>query len=359
VEAFEYEALPGRVVFGAGSRVRIAAECARLGASRVLVVASASGSATADALAEQLGDRWVRRWSEVAEHVPVDLAERARDAARDASVDCVVCIGGGSAVGLAKAVVLEIDAPIVAVPTTYAGSEMTPMYGLTGEHKHTGRDPRVLPRVVVYDPELTLDLPVAVSVASAVNALAHCVEGLYGPGANPVTSLAALEGIRVLVQAVPQLASDARDLDTRAGLLYGAYLAGTVIATVGVGIHHRTCHVLGGSFGLGHAACNAVVLPHAIAYNAPAIPGIVGRVADAMASGDPAATTYDLVADAGLPVSLRDLGLPESALDTAADLVAHETGPNPRVVDVASVRAMLDGAWHGVRPSSPAPRLTA
>jgi maleylacetate reductase len=232
---------------------------------------------------------------------------------------------------------------------------MTPMYGLTGEHKHTGRDPRVLPRVVVYDPELTLDLPVAVSVASAVNALAHCVEGLYGPGANPVTSLAALEGIRVLTEAVPRLASDPRDLGTRAELLFGAYLAGTVIATVGVGIHHRTCHVLGGSFGLGHAACNAVVLPHAIAYNAPEIPGIIGRIAAAMASSDPAATTYDLVAGAGLSVSLHDLGLPQSALDAAAALVVGETGANPRAVDVAAVRAMLDDAWRGARPSAPAP----
>lgn len=355
MEAFEYEALPGRVVFGAGSRAGVGAECARLGGHRVLLVASASASATADALAEQLGDRCVRRWSEVAEHVPVELAARARDAARDAAVDCVVCVGGGSAVGLAKAVVLEVDAPIVAVPTTYAGSEMTPMYGLTGEHKKTGRDPRVLPRVVVYDPELTLDLPVAVSVASAVNALAHCVEGLYGPGANPVTSLAALEGIRVLTEALPRLAPDPRDLGTRAELLFGAYLAGTVIATVGVGIHHRTCHELGGSFGLGHAACNAVVLPHAIAYNAPEIPGIIGRIAAAMTSSDPAATTYDVVAGAGLPVSLRDLGLPGSALDDAATLIVGETGPNPRAVDVASVRAMLDDAWRGVRPSAPAP----
>ena len=355
MDAFEYDALPGRVVFGVGSRVRVPGECARLGVQRVLLVASGSARTTADALADALGGRLAARWSEVAEHVPVELAERARAAARDARADCVVCIGGGSAVGLAKAIVLEVDAPVVAVPTTYAGSEMTPMYGLTGEHKHTGRHPRVLPRVVVYDPELTVDLPVETSVASAANALAHCVEGLYGPGANPVTSLAALEGIRVLTRAIPMVAPDPRGPEVRADLCYGAYLAGTVIATVGVGIHHRTCHVLGGSFGLGHAVGNAVVLPHAIAYNAPAVPAVVARIADAMGTSDPAGATYDLVAGAGLPVSLRELGLPEAALDDAATRIVDETTANPRAVDVASVRAMLDDAWRGVRPS-PVPR---
>ncbi|MFA5883726.1 MAG: maleylacetate reductase [Acidimicrobiia bacterium] len=351
MEAFEYDALPGRVVFGSGSRASVAAEVVRLGRTRVFLVASGSAARTADALAEQLGERCAARWSEVAEHVPVELAVRARDAAHAAGADCVVCVGGGSAVGLAKAVVLEVDAPIVAVPTTYAGSEMTPMYGLTGEHKHTGRDARVLPRVVVYDPELTLDLPVATSVASAANALAHCVEGMYGPGANPVTSLAAVEGVRVLTAAIGRLAPDPRGLAVRGDLLYGAYLAGTVIATVGVGIHHRTCHVLGGSFGLGHAAANAVVLGHAIAYNAPAIPDVLGRIADAMGRSDPAASTYDLMAGAGLPASLAALGLPESALDAAAALVVAETQANPRPVDVVSVRRMLDDAWRGTRPT--------
>jgi len=351
VEAFEYDALPGRVVFGIGSRASVVDEAIRLGATRVFLVASGSARAAADVLAGELGERCVQRWSEVAEHVPVELAARARAAARAADADCVICIGGGSAVGLAKAVVLEVDAPIVAVPTTYAGSEMTPMYGLTGEHKHTGRDARVQPRVVVYDPGLTLDLPVATSVASAANALAHCIEGLYGPGANPVTSLAATEGIRVLAAAIPVLGADPRDEAVRADLLFGAYLAGTVIGTVGVGIHHRTCHVLGGSFGLGHAAANAVVLPHAIAYNAPAIPEVVAGVATAMGTVDAAAHTYDLMAGAGLPVSLESLGLAESALDAAAELVVAETPTNPRPVDVASVRAMLGAAWRGDRPS--------
>jgi alcohol dehydrogenase class IV len=230
---------------------------------------------------------------------------------------------------------------------------MTPMYGLTGEHKHTGRNLRVLPRVVVYDPELGAGLPVQTSVASAANALAHCIEGLYGPGANPVTSLAAIEGTTVLTRAIPMVASDPRGAEVRTDLCYGAYLAGTVIATVGVGLHHRTCHVLGGSYGVGHASANAVVLSHAIAYNAPAIPAVVARIGAAMGTDDPAAATYDLMAGAGLPVSLRDLGLPESALDGAAARVVAETTANPRAVDVVSVRAMLDDAWRGTRPSAP------
>jgi maleylacetate reductase len=228
---------------------------------------------------------------------------------------------------------------------------MTPMYGLTGDHKVTGRDARVLPRVVVYDAELTLDLPIGTSVASACNALAHCIEGCYGPGANPVTTLAAIEGIRVLSANVPLLGPDARNIDVRSALLYGAYLAGTVIASVGVALHHRTCHVLGGSYGLAHAASNAVVLPHAIAYNAPTVPELVQRWGDAMVAPDPAAFAFDLAAGAGLPTSLAELGLPEAALDDAAVRVVEETPNNPRPVDVPSVRAMLDDAWRGVRPS--------
>lgn len=353
MQAFTYDALPGRVVFGLGARAHVSGEVAGLGVTRVFLIASGSAAVAADEIADALGDWCAARWAEVAEHVPVDLAERARVAARDARADVLVCVGGGSAIGLAKAVALETGMPIIAVPTTYAGSEMTPMYGLTGEHKHTGRDPRVLPRVVVYDPELTRSLPVGTSAGSALNAFAHCVEGLYGPGANPVTSLGAIEGIRVLAETIPELAADPENLGMRSDLLYGAYLAGTVIATVGVGVHHRTCHVLGGSYGLSHAACNAVVLPHAIAYNAPEIPAVMRRVADAMVTSDPAAFAYDLAAGAGLPVSLEALGLPENVLDAAAVRVVEETHANPRAVDFASVRAMLDAAWRGTRPSAP------
>lgn len=351
MDPFEYDALPGRVVFGPGRVDDVPGECTRLGATRVMLVSSGSATAAADRLEAGLGEACALRWSEVAEHVPVALVDRARAAALDARVEAVVCVGGGSAVGLAKAIVLEVDAPVVAVPTTYAGSEMTALYGMTGEHKVTGRDPRVRPRTVVYDPDLTLDLPVGTSVASAVNALAHCVEGCYGPGANPVTGLAAIEGIRVLAAAVPRLAGAPRDPAVRADLLYGAYLAGTVIATVGVGIHHRTCHVLGGTYGVGHAAANAVVLPHAIAYNAPAVPDIIAAVADAMGTDDPAAAVYDLVGSVGLPGALRDLGVAESVLDDAAARVVEETPHNPRPPDVASVRAMLDAAWRGARPT--------
>jgi maleylacetate reductase len=354
VNAFVYESLPGRVVFGFGAQAGIADEVARLDAARVLLLSSPSATAAADSLHAALGDVALR-WTEVAEHVPVELAERARAAAWDARIDVIVAIGGGSAIGLAKAIALELGAPIVAVPTTYAGSEMTPMYGLTGDHKITGRDEQVLPRVVVYDPELTLGLPVETSVASACNALAHCVEGCYGPGANPVTTLSALEGIRVLGAHVPLLARDPRDPNVRSELLYGAYLAGAVVAVVGVGLHHRTCHVLGGSYGLAHAACNAVILPHAIAYNAPAIPDLVSRWGDALGTDDPAGFVFDLTAAAGLPTSLGALGLPESALVDASARIVEETRANPHPVDVASVLSMLADAWQGVRPSSPVP----
>src|SRR5262249_36486776 len=203
------------------------------------------------------------------------------------------------------------------------------------------------------DPQLTVGLPVETSVASACNALAHCVEGGCGLGASPVTTLLAVEGIRVLSANVPLVARDPHDVEVRGDLLYGAYLAGAVLASVGVGLHHRTCHVLGGSYGLAHAACNAVILPHALAYNAPAVPELVVRWADAMGTNDPAGFVFDLVVGAGLPTSLAALGLPESALDDVASRVVDETDANPRAVDVDSIRSMLGDAWLGVRPSTP------
>ena len=337
---FTYEPLGGRVVFGAGAIDRVAGEVRRLGAARALLVASPSSVRVADRIAADLGDALVARWSDVRQHVPAPLAEAARAAARAARADAVVSIGGGSAVGLAKAIALARDVSIVAVPTTYAGSELTPIWGLTGEHKETGRDVRVLPAVVVYDPELTLDLPPSVTATSGCNAIAHCVEGLYGPGANPVTTLIAREGLRVLEGALPRAVAKPRDLAARTDLLYGAFLAGSVLAVAGTGLHHKLCHVLGGSYGVDHGAANAVLLPHVVAWNAPVVPELVGR----------AGALYDLVVELDAPTSLAGLGVPESALPDIAARAIAETATNPRLLDAAGIVALLEDAFHGRRP---------
>lgn len=353
MRTFTYDALPGRVVFGPGRRAELAAEVDRLGLGHVMLIADNNANSTADDLAALLGTRVVTRWHDVEQHVPTDLAESARAAANQAGIDGIVTVGGGSTTGLAKAIALVADAPIVAVPTTYAGSEMTPIYGLTGEHKETGRDLRVLPRAVLYDPELTLDLPVAVTAPSAFNAIAHCVEALYGPGANPITSLMAEDGIRAIAAALPRIAHEPRDLSARSDLLYGAYLAGAALAVVGMALHHKICHVLGGTFGLVHGDVNAVMLPHVVAYNATGAPEPIGRVAAAVGAGEPAAEAlFDIAASIDAPTSLAELGMPEEGLDLTAERTATETTFNPTPIDVPAVRALLDDAWHGRRPAA-------
>jgi maleylacetate reductase len=355
VRSFTYDALPGRVVFGPGRRSELPAEVDRMGFEHVMLIADNNAKSTADELVALLGDRVATRWHDVAQHVPTDLAEVARVAASQAHIDGIVAVGGGSTTGLAKAIALVADTPIVAVPTTYAGSEMTPIYGLTGEHKETGRDLRVLPRAVVYDAELTLDLPAAVTASSAFNAIAHCVEALYGPGSNPITSLMAEDAIRAIANALPRAADNARDLDARSDLLYGAYLAGAALAVVGMALHHKICHVLGGTFGLVHGDVNAVMLPHVVSYNTAGAPEAIARVAAAVGMEPAAGALFDLAATVDAPTSLAQIGMPEDGLDLAAERTVAETTFNPTPVDVKGVRALLEDAWQGRRPAATGP----
>ena len=248
-----------------------------------MLINDAMTAAAADTINEQMGSRLHLRWNEVAQHVPVELAERARAAATQHGIDAVVTIGGGSSTGLAKALALSHRVPIVAVPTTYAGSEQTTIYGLTGgQHKQTGKDPIVLPRVVVYDPELTLGLPGFVTGPSAFNALAHSVEALWAPGNNPITSALALEGVRAIARSLPTVMAEPADVDGRGDLLYGAALSGMALGATAAGLHHKLCHVLGGRFNLVHADAHSVVLPHALAFNAPVLPAEMDRLAEAL-----------------------------------------------------------------------------
>jgi len=263
-----------------------------------------------------------------------------------------VAIGGGSTTGLGKAIALDSGLPILAIPTTYAGSEMTPIFGITeGALKKTGKDPRVLPRTVIYDPELTLTLPPALSVTSGMNAIAHAAEGLYAVDANPVMDLMAEEGIRALGRALPGIRANPGDLQARSDALYGAWLCGIVLGNVGMALHHKLCHTLGGSFNLPHAETHTIVLPHALAYNAQAAPEAMKRIARALEGRSAPQAVYDLAKANGAPVALRDLGLRPEDLDRACEIALQNQYPNPRPLEPAALRQLLQDAFEGNRPS--------
>jgi maleylacetate reductase len=359
MKTFEYEANPSRVIFGAGYLDRVVDEVRALGARRVFLVHDPTSAGAASKVAGELASfAEVRVWDQVAQHVPIDLATPAREAVDAHGSELVVSIGGGSTTGLAKAIALSHGLPILAVPTTYAGSEMTPIYGLTGDrHKQTGKNPVVLPKVVVYDPLLTLGLPASVTGPSAFNSLAHCVEALYVPGRNPVTSAIALEGVRAISGALPRVIGAPTDVDARSDLLYGAMLGGMALGQTGSGFHHRLCHILGGKFNLVHADTHSVILPHVVAFNAPALPQEVSRLADALGvpGGDPAGALWDLARECNIPTDLVGLGLEREGLDEVVEQILIEEKNNPVPLDGPSVRALLDAAFDGVRPGEPLP----
>jgi maleylacetate reductase len=353
MKPFLYDALPGRVVFGAGTLARLPAELDRLGAKRALLLSTPGRADAARRVAEILGARAAGLYAKAVMHVPVEVAEDARRAAEQAGADCCVAVGGGSTTGLGKAIALTSGMPIIAVPTTYSGSEMTTVYGLTeGGLKRTARDPRVLPKTVIYDPELTLGLPPAVSAASGMNAIAHCVEALYAHNGNPITSLMAEEGIRALAGALPRIIKDQRDMDARSDALYGAWLAGAALAVAGVALHHKLCHTLGGSFNLPHAETHSIVLPHSARYNRDAAPEAMARVARALGADDAPRGLYDLELKLNLKMRLSDIGLREADLERAARIALESPYPNPRPVEYEGVLALLRAAYEGRRPEA-------
>jgi maleylacetate reductase len=353
MNAFVYQASAARVIFGAGTLARLPDEVAQLGATRALVLCTPEQRASGERVAALLGERAAGVFDRAAMHVPVEAAREARAEAQRLGADCAVAIGGGSTTGLGKAIALESGLPIVAVPTTYAGSEMTPIYGLTeGGLKKTGRDERVRPRTVIYDPELTLSLPLAMTVTSAFNAIAHAAEGLYAPDVNPVIALMAEEGIRASAASLPPLQTDPRDLGARSDALYGAWLCGTVLGAITMGLHHKLCHTLGGSFNLPHAEVHTVVLPHALAYNASAVPEALARVARALGVGDAPRGLHELARRLDAPTSLAALGMPADGLDRAAELAVQNQYANPRPLERVALRALLQRAFDGAPPES-------
>lgn len=350
---FIHQTNPSRVIFGPGKLTQLPDEMQRLGVRRALVLSTPDQLTSAERVATLLGDCAAGIFSKAMMHVPIETVRQAREEARRLGADCAVAIGGGSTIGLGKAIALETGLPIIAIPTTYAGSEMTPIFGLTeGGLKKTGRDLRVLPRMVIYDPELSATLPLSITVTSTINAIAHAAEGLYAHDGNPIISLMAEEGIRASAAALTPLKSNLSNLNARSDALYGAWLCGSVLGQVSMGLHHKLCHTLGGSFNLPHAEVHSVILAHALAYNAPCAPKAMATIARALGAADAAQGILELAHRNGAPVSLKAIGMPADGLDKAADLAAQNQYPNPRPLERNALRALLQNAYEGIFPAT-------
>jgi maleylacetate reductase len=354
MDAFVYNALQGRVVFGQGTLATIADEVQQLGCRRAFVLSDAHHAAGAAAKVLQLlGEHAVGLSTDAAMHTPVEVTEHVLQKMSAAAPDCLVSLGGGSTTGLSKALAFRTGLPQIVVPTTYAGSEATPILGQTEQgRKTTLRSPKVLPRTIVYDVDLTLGMPARLSVVSGLNAMAHAVEALYAQDANPVTSMLAEQGIAALARALPLIVADTRDVEARSDALFGAWACGNCLGTVGMALHHKLCHTLGGSFDLPHAETHTVILPHAVAFNQSAAPKAMERVARALGAEKAGSGLFDLAVYLGAPTSLKAIGMSESDLDKAADVAASAPYWNPRPVDRKAIRALLDDAYHGRRPSN-------
>ena len=345
IAAFTHDVLPQRVVFAAGALARLGEETERLGLSRALVVATpGSGERLGQKILEILGARTAGLHAQAVIHVPKAIAEAGLAAARGARADGLVAAGGGSAIGLAKAIARETGLPIVAIPTTYSGSETTSIFGITdGARKVTGRDAKVMPRTIIYDPELTLGLPAAVSAASGMNAIAHCVESFWADGRTPVTLALASEAMRRFAKNLPAVVANGADRDARGECLIAAWLSGTVLS-VSNGLQHKLAHVLGG-LGLPHAEAHAVILPHVTRFNLAAAPEAKARLAEALGSGDPAAMVAAMLKQLPIPQRLRDIGFDAGKAEFVAGEIAAQAIKSPRPVSAAEVRELLQSAY--------------
>jgi len=348
---FQYDALPARVVFGAGTIAQLPEEAARLQLHRALIISTAGQRRHAERLKELLGPLAAGVFANAAMHTPGEVTEAAMAQAADLRVDGFIAIGGGSAIGLSKALALRTDLPQIVVPTTYAGSEATPVLGETVANvKQTQRSEKILPETILYDVDLTVGLPVSVSMASGLNAMAHAAEALYAPDRNPLTNLMAEAALNAFIDALPQIHARVDDLDARTTALWGAWLSGCCLGVTTMGLHHKLCHTLGGSFGLPHAQTHAVVLPHALAYNLPFAPDAQRTFIRVFQDPDPARALAEFAHRLHLPRALRELDMPETALDSAADFAVRNPYPNPRPLERGAIRGLLARAWAGNSP---------
>ena len=347
--AFTFPGLTTRVVFGAGTIAQAGDEVARLGHSRALVLSTPHQATEAQALADRLGPLSVGVFAEAAMHTPITVTDRALEAFRASGATAVVSLGGGSTTGLGKAIAVRTGADQVVIPTTYAGSEMTDILGETaGGEKTTRRDPSIRPETVIYDVDLTLSLPVALTVTSALNAIAHAMEPLYAPDRNPVVVLMAQDALRSFKVAIPRLVTDPADRDARAEALYAAWCCSTALGQVQMALHHKLAHVIGGSFNTPHAETHAILLPHTTAFNAGPELAPIGDIF----GGPPGPALWDFAKSAGAPLRLADFGMTETDLDRAADIAMKNAYWNPRPFTRADIRTLLQAAWEGRRPQA-------
>jgi maleylacetate reductase len=352
IGSFTFENLPCRVIFGSGTLGAVAAEIERLGARRALVLTTPQQEAEGRKLGSSLGPLFAGIFPGATMHTPIEVTERALATMTACEADCVVSLGGGSTTGLGKALALRTGINQVCIPTTYAGSEMTPILGETKDGlKTTVRNTAVLPETVIYDVDLTLTLPPGLAATSGINAIAHAVEALYACDCNPVTSLMAEEGIRALAHALPMIAAKPDDREARSEALYGAWLCGICLGTVGMALHHKLCHTLGGTFDLPHAETHTIILPHALAYNAPAVPEAMARIARAIGTGNAAQGLFDLARRLNAKLALRDIGMPQDGIDRAADLAVTNAYWNPRALERGAIRDLIARAWSGEPPA--------
>lgn len=353
VQRFVYNGLPSRVVFGTGTLVELPAEVEKLGIMRALVLTTPTRKAWGEEILGKLGKRAAGAFNGAVMHTPIEVTDKAMSMVQELRADGVVAMGGGSTVGLAKAIALRTKVPQIVVPTTYAGSEMTPILGETKDGvKTTLKSMEVLPETVIYDVDLTMSMPPLLSGISGINAIAHSVEALYAQDRNPIISLQAEESIRALGRALPRIVQDPSDKEARSDALYGAWLAGACLGVVGMALHHKLCHTLGGTFELPHAETHTIVLPHATAYNAAAAPDAMAAICRALGVTDAAQGLHDLARRVGARQALRDLGMPQSGIDKAADLAVKSPYWNPRPVERDSIRALIARAWAGEAPTS-------
>ncbi|TBW39446.1 maleylacetate reductase [Siculibacillus lacustris] len=346
-----YNAVPPRIVFGAGSLAQVLDEVEHTGARRALVLSTPGRGFLAERVAGLLGERCVGILRDAVSQVPIEIAVAAREKAQAMGADCLVSVGGGASIGLGKGIALGLPLPIVAIPTTYSGSEMTGFCGITIDgvkRMHTSLD--MLASAVIYDPELTATLPADVGAASALNALAHCVDAIYVPTVSPMMALAAIDGARVLLDALPRVAADPTDLAARSDLLYGAMLGGAAL-TGGFALQHGLAHTLGGSFGISHGLAHALVLPHVAAYNARFAADRLAPLIASIPGGNLGRAIFDTMVATGLPTSLAAVGFDRGDIDRAAAItVETDNGLNPAPITRDAVRAILEDAFAGRRP---------
>ena len=353
IEPFRYEPQPARVLFGKGRLDELGEAVASLGGERALIVSTKEQAGTATELARRLGDRAGGTFARAVMHTPVEVTDEALEYLSECRADCLVAIGGGSSIGLGKALALRTDLPQVAIPTTYAGSEMTDILGETkGGEKTTQRSRKILPEVVIYDVELTLSLPPRLSATSGMNAIAHAVEALYARDGNPITGLMAEDGIRAFGVSLPGIVEAPDDRALRSQAQYGAFLCGACLGAVSMALHHKLCHVLGGTFDLPHAETHAIVLPHAVAYNAPAAPQAMARIARALGTEDAAAGLFDLATRLGVPKGLKSIGMPPDGIHRAVALALKNPYWNPRPLEADALRRLIANACEGSAPGT-------